>query len=380
VFLSRFPGFGGGIIFAVMMRLTLLTFAGALLVWGQPVSLPLANDKLDVEILQTGASIAGIVLKDDTGKMNPLWQPGRQAGRGHFLCVDGFGPVTKEEAAAGLRNHGEAVQQVFQVVVSGKDGKTSTLKLTAKLPLLQENVTRTYRVVDGEQVLYVETELESLTAFDRPISWGEHATIGAPFLEDVKTVVDTPAVRAQTRPYPANQGGNRRYPPGQNFTWPNAPLTDGTMADIRFAPAEHNSIGHTTQLMDPSRPWAWVTALHTDKHLLVGWVFSRTEFPWLQSWENYPAQRERMARGLEFSTQPYDLPRREVVDQATLFGVPTFQWLPAKSKITKRFLLFYTKTPEAFRKVDDVKFEKGRITIIDYKAAQTVTLDASLPL
>jgi len=87
-----------------------------------------------------------------------------------------------------------------------------------------------------------------------------------------------------------------------------------------------------------------------------------------------------MARGLEFSTQPYDLPRREAVSTSSMFDTPTYRWLPAKAKIESRFLLFYAPVPEGFGKVDDVRLENGRIVIEDRGAGKQVTLAASLPL
>ena len=70
--------------------------------------------------------------------------------------------------------------------------------LSAKLPLVQENFTRTYRVVDGENVVYVESQLESLLGFDHPLNWAEHATIGSPWLEPGVTVVDVSGSRSRT--------------------------------------------------------------------------------------------------------------------------------------------------------------------------------------
>ena len=42
-------------------------------------------------------------------------------------------------------------------------------------------------------------EVENLLAIDRPISWAEHATIGPPFLEPGKVIVDMPADRCRVR-------------------------------------------------------------------------------------------------------------------------------------------------------------------------------------
>jgi hypothetical protein len=42
--------------------------------------------------------------------------------------------------------------------------------------------------------------------------------------------------------------------------------------------------------------------------------------------------------------------------------------LPAKSKITTHFLMFYARVPEGFAKVYDVRLENGQIIIADRTA------------
>ncbi|MDQ6665612.1 MAG: hypothetical protein M3Z23_14620 [Acidobacteriota bacterium] len=354
-------------------------------------AISLTNDKVEIKVLPRGSAIASIVLRDDPDKLNPLWDPIRMArelglkntfggGTGHFLCLDGFGPVSPEEKAAGLPGHGEAHLRQWEVRAQSKEGGTSTLTLATRLPVTMENLTRTMRVVDGENVMYVETELESLLGFDRPVCWGEHATIGSPFLEPGVTVVDLSAKRAQTRPYEPEKGGlPHRLPSGKDFDWPLAPAAGGGQVDLRAAPANPDSGDHSTCLMDPSRELEFVSALNPGKRLVLGYVFKRAEYPWTQNWENYPATL-KMARGMEFSTQPYDVPRRDAVDDNRMFGAPLYRWLPAKSKIGTKFLMFYAHVPDGFKKVDDVRLENGRLIIEDRKANLRVQLKASLPL
>jgi hypothetical protein len=71
------------------------------------------------------------------------------------------------------------------------------------------------------------------------------------------------------------------------------------------------------------------------------------------------------------------MPRREIIQSNMLFDTPTYRWLPAKSTIRSSFLMFYTRTPEGMRKVDDVRLEGGEIVIEDRTAGQRVTLAAS---
>jgi hypothetical protein len=121
----------------------------------------------------------------------------------------------------------------------------------------------------------------------------------------------------------------------------------------------------------------FVTALHPQKQLLLGYLFRASDFPWVQSWEYYPSDG-KLARGLEFSTQPFDVPRREAVQLSSLFGAPSYRWLPANSAIDSIFLIFYAKTPAGFTKVDDVLFENERIVIFDRAVGKELSLAASL--
>jgi len=352
-------------------------------------ALVMANDKLELTVLTTGATLANLVLNDDPGKQSPYWNAPRMArelgqktrggGLGHFVCVDGFGPVSDEEKAAGMPGHGEAHTVPLELRYSGKQGSVAIVTLSGRLPLVQEMFTRTFRMVDGENVVYVNSELESEVAFDRPVCWAEHATIGSPFLEQGVTVVDHSGHRGMTRPHPANIGPvPRRLASAKEFTWPMAPGVNGGEVDLRSAPLHPNSLDHTTYVMT-DRKVAFVTALHPGKRLLIGYMFKTAEYPWLQDWQNYPPTL-KMSRGLEFSTMPFDVPRREAIQTNTLLGTPTYRWLPAKSKIETRFLLFYTRTPEGMRKVDDVRLEAGRIVIEDRASGKQVTLAASQPL
>jgi hypothetical protein len=134
-----------------------------------------------------------------------------------------------------------------------------------------------------------------------------------------------------------------------------------------------------TTLLDPARQLEWATALNPKRRLVLGYVFKREEYPWLQTWGNYPPT-EKMSRGLEFATQPYDVPRRQVLSEGPLFGVPTYRWLPARSKIRTSFLMFYARVPEGFDKVDDVRLENGQIVVENRRTNRRVTLTASRPL
>jgi hypothetical protein len=352
-------------------------------------ALVLANDKVALTVLTEGGAMAEIILTGDKDRTNPLWNPywiARQAGlnrpaslaRGHFVCIDGFGPVSAEERAAGLTAHGEAYTLPWQLLSQQKQGNTLSAAYSVALPIVHETFTRTYHLVDGENIVWVDSSVTSLLGFDRPVFWGEHATISAPFLEPGKVVVDMPAARSKTKAY-QQPSATRQLQSYVDFTWPNAPTVDGQMFDVRSAPMRANTTDHTTTLLDPSRRLVFVTALHPDKRLLIGWVFRRAEFPWVQTWLSYPGPN-RMTRGLEFSTQPFDLTRADVLKHGPLFDSPVLRILPAKSTVTSSFLMFYTPVPDGFLKVDDVQLSGGKLVIEDRANKKTIALAASRSL
>jgi hypothetical protein len=381
---------------------------------GHPAAV-LANDRLQVHIMLQGGAIGSIVMQDDPQKLNPMWNPlriAREQGResqftgnmGHFVCVDGFGQPSAEERAAGLPQHGEA--HTLRMEVSSAAGRgVRSVTLSAKLPIVQEAFSRTFRVVDGENVVYVDSELENLLGFDRPVNWAEHATVAAPFLEAGVSKIFLSSSRSQTRDYTANQGrggapdgagrgsqpapggakgaqapgrgGNqRRLKPGVDFTWPIAPGVDGGTLDLSTVPQDPHFTDHSATLFDRSRPHAWVAVLHPGKRLIYGYVFKSSEYPWIQNWGNY-SNAAQVVHGLEFGTQPYDVSRREAISTGSMFGAPVYRWLPAKSKIESHFVLFFANVPEGMRQVDDVRLENGQITIEDRAAHKQFSLKAS---
>ena len=93
------------------------------------------------------------------------------------------------------------------------------------------------------------------------------------------------------------------------------------------------------------------------------------------NWMNYSGD-SRAARGVEFSTQPFDVSHRETVDAHEMFGTPTYKWLPAKARMRTRFLFFYTKVPADFSAVADVTLENGQLKVKD-KSGKLLTLSAS---
>jgi hypothetical protein len=359
-----------------------LVFLPALLLSQRPIQfeglpgLELDNGAVKLVVLNPGGSFASFTLKAGPG-MNPIWDPNRMAreagGRprasassGHFLCVDGFGPISPDEQKAGYVGHGEASRLPWDVVES----TPTSVSFSVRLPIVHEVLRRKVSLAPGEQVALVESELESELAFDRPMLWAEHATVGAPFLALGKTVVDASSTKCQTKPY--EQKGPRTFEPAENFDWPAY-----RSRNLRETPASDGELNHIGCLMDVAREHEFITVLNTEQRLLIGYLFRRADYPWVQHWMNYPTNKQ-YSWGIEFGMQPYDMTKRDLVAMSPLFGQSTFRWLGAKAKIATRYLMFITAVPAGFDKVDNVRLQDGKLLVegagkrVELRATSTI--------
>jgi len=198
-------------------------------------AMDLSNDKLTLTVAAMGGKFTKLVMREGDGT-NPIHTIG------HFLALDGFGAASDEEQALGMPFHGEANRREMKVVASNTSGPVRVLTLQSTLPLAQETLTRTMQLVDGENIVYVTSQLESALTIDRPISWAEHATIGQPFLAKGKTVVDMPGVNCRVRPYkPGPSPDTLCTTRTSSGPWLR-PLTEGRPISARSPPITTGSI------------------------------------------------------------------------------------------------------------------------------------------
>lgn len=344
-----------------------------------------------IGVLEGGGHICELIL-NSVPEVNPLWKPPWKtidpdryspaknvraygpppdgkllAGiAGHNLSFDHFGPPSKEETAAGLATHGEAPCAKWKM--KKVSGRVPTLQCDCVLQKAQIKFRRNISSHRENPVIYVEERAENLGFYDRPISWNEHVTFGPPFVESDTTLFDMPATRTKTCP----PGYSERIflQTDAEFTWPDAPRNDGSRHNLRTMPDE--TYGHyTAQLLDPALEIAFVSACNPRLQLLVVYAFRRTDFPWVGNWEernhrtSAPWRGKTFCRGMEFSTTPFAIPRRETIDQGPLFEGKTFRWLAARSSVTLRYLITLFKTPENFAGVGRVSIERGSATVVE---------------
>lgn len=307
------------------------------------------NEHLRLTVVEEGGHLTEVFHK--AAGVNPLWVPtfagtepsafGPEQERlfgtgvegkllcgilGHNLCLDLFGGPSPEEFAAGMTAHGEA--SVLPWTVEERDG---TLECELHMPLAQLRVRRTLTLL-GEDVR-VHESVTNLAAFDRPLAWTQHVTLGPPYLNPKTTEFRMTGDRA------AILGGELGAPgylaAGKLFAWPYAPLADGGALDARRMKPEAPASSYIAVRMVPQAAHASWTAWSPESKLAISYVWQRSDFPWLGLWEENcartfsPWNGSEVARGLEFGTSPFPESRRANLERGRLLDTPCFRWLPA---------------------------------------------------
>ncbi len=324
----------------------------------------LENDSVRLTVLAEGGHIAELLYKPSG--VNPLWTPpwasiepstydpakhteyGKGADglllcgiMGHNLCLDIFGGPSEEEAAAGMTAHGESSAALYDVsVASGV--------LTARATFLEAGLgfQRTISF-ESSTLLRIAEEVENLTAWDRPIGWTQHVTLGDPFVEPGVTEFRASATRSKV--FEGDFAGGKGYMEiGAEFDWPNVPCIGGGTVDMRTFVDLPVSGAYSTHLMDPQRQDSFFLAWNPKSKVLIGYVWKRSDFPWLGIWEENrsrtgpPWNGKTITRGMEFGVSPMPETRRAMIERGSLFGVPGFRWVPAKKTVRAEYHVLLT--------------------------------------
>ena len=253
---------------------------------------------------------------------------------GHNLCLDLFGVPSPEEALAGLTVHGEASVDRYDITESPGE-----LLLRLTLPLAQLKFSRSIQL--HGQYVRIHEVVENLSALDRPLAWTQHVTLSPPFLDSATTQFRaslTRSIVSKTDP-----GSHAYLRPGSEFAWPIAPRSDGGQSDLRQMHKTAPASGYTAHLADPQREHAYFVAFAPQFCLAFGYIWRRTDFPWLGIWEENcsregsPWDGRTVTRGMEFGVSPFPETRREMVDRNRLLDTPTYKWIPCRGRLEAEY-------------------------------------------
>jgi hypothetical protein len=377
--------------------------------WQGREAYTLGNGLLHMVNLTGGGHIAEIRFADGAGlpTLNPLWTPpwksiepfhyssrshARRYGptlegkllsgiAGHNICVDYFGPPSDAEAAQGLSTHGEAPSLKWRKASQRLRAGQLSLTLSVRLPESGLQFSRAIGMRAGEPVVYLEETVTNDRKLDHFFHWTQHVTLGPPFVAPEACRAFMSATKGVTSP--EAYGEQALLAPGKEFEWPNAPASAGGEADLSHCLIRKGFGVVASLLLDPSRDVQFVGALNTRERLLIAYCFRRADYPWVTIWEENctrqapPWHGRTETRGLEFGSAPLPVTRREAFTRGPLLGMPTFSTVPARGRLTVRYVAFLAHLPEGFSEVRDISLGKNEILVQGNEPRQVVTIPAS---
>ena len=257
--------------------------------------------------------------------------------RGHFLCMDRWGAPSAAEIGAGVPFHGEASRVEWRQM--GKSAAEA--EMTTRLPLARLGVKRSVRL-DGNTALVTEA-VTNEAPLGRIYNMVQHPSIAPPFLDET-VVVDSNARQGfmQSSPMP-----NPEHP---TVVWPQA-LKDGMPVNLRMLRDDPlpNVVSYVVD-----EEYGWVTALHPDQRLVLGYVWKTAEYPWLNLWRHVEAGKPA-ARGLEFGTTGLHQPYPALTKKGSIFGRPLFAFIDATETQVRRYQVFLARLPARSAGVSQVR-------------------------
>jgi hypothetical protein len=210
-------------------------------------------------------------------------------------------------------------------------------------------------------VIYFSETANNLSAWDRPVGWCEHVTLGPPFLEAGWAGIESNLTRGF-------RTGDLTL---DEFRWPEG---RGARSHLLtgFDAAPHSDLVNSF-LVDPGSELGYFAAWHRGLGLLFGYVFPRREFPWMNVWQDHTDLRR--TRGMEFSNTPIDGTMRQLARCAAIWGVPTHDWLDAKGTLRKSYAAFATAVPMGFAGVAEISIAGNELRITEKLTGNVLALN-----
>lgn len=292
---------------------------------------------------------------------------------GHSLCLGLYGMPSDEEIAAGAVLHGEAgVRRWTASLRSGRD--EGCLRFSVRLPAFGLVFTRELSLRTGESVIQVREAVRNLLDADQFIQWQQHAVLGPPFLDAAECVITLPGLRGITDP--GAYEGHPALAPDSEFTWPAAPAVGGGSVDLQY-PCQTPGRGFVAGIqIDPRREHGFACAVNPAERLAFGYIFRRSQFPWVTLWEENctrlapPWAGREQARAFEFGVSPLPIGRAETLRRGEAFGTPTLLRVPARAAVHAAWAMFLCRVPHSTRRVNDIVCHPNRLCITTDSTAE----------
>jgi hypothetical protein len=294
---------------------------------------------------------------------------------GHALCLDIFGPPSREDAARGIPLHGEAAAHMWSFETT-----RSSCVARVELPLAQLGFERRASLAEDAAVLFVEERVHNRGTAAREIHWVQHLSLGPPFLAPGESAIDASLDHART--WPLGYEGHAMLRDNADFEWPHAPAADSGTHDLRIPFASKGYGFVAAARVDATLAFAYIAALNWQLGVALVYCFRRADFPWVAIWEENCARADApwnghaQVRGMEFGTTPMPLGRDAVRAMGNLFDTPGSRMIAPGDALHARYLAAIAAIPSDWREITNVVPGRDALTITGPRNSAPVTVAA----
>ena len=334
-------------------------------------TISMQNDAASLGIKENGGAISHFRLHEDG--INPLSFRMRQDDNGdayfegHFICLPRWGDPSPGEKKAGLHKHGSFSRMPWNIY---REGNKTYMQATSG----REGITlNRILTLDPQQACFeVEEKITNFHALGCLYDMVQHPTLAAPFLS-ADTIVDCNAT--------TGFDNDRKSYDKKDFTeWPNVISRQGATINLS-RPGRPAYSGVYSFIVNPMQTWGWITAYAPQHRLLIGYIWKRKDYPWINMWLHYEEDR-LLYRGLEFGASGMHKPFHEMLDLNLihLLNEKTCLYLDAGGQEIRRYYCFLQKTPPGYNGVQQVEIKDTHFVIREKGTAAAIYLPHSFNL
>ncbi len=281
--------------------------------------------------------------------------------QGHFLCLGRWGEPSAGEIKAGLPNHGQIANILWNQVETDQD---TILEMQTSAELEGLSIQRKIVLDQHEAIFIVKEKVVNINPLGRLFSMVQHPTLAAPFLENHIIVNSNSTIGFDQQDY--------RVIATHNTTWKNESIgweNIGRRNDF----TNRTDIVRSFQV-DANSSYGWITAYSPTSNLLIGYIWPRADYPWAHIWENVK-DGNLIYMGLEFGDTAIHQPFSEIIKTAVnLFGESTVGFIDAGETIEKKYLSFLVQPEQGFNGIEDIIIENEKISLITPQVKKNIIL------
>lgn len=330
----------------------------------------LQNGSCSVEIDLFGGAITKFCLPGE--EINPLsfrlpaeqMPENNKSGapyQGHFLCLGRWGRPSEGEINAGMPDHG----QLSNILWEAEDTGPMKLEMRAFSPMEGFHVNRSIELSRNSPLYMVTEEVHNTNTLGRLYNMVQHPTLGQPFLDNA-TVVNCNAEAGFDHSFGVE---HEMYA----STWPIGLCKDMTAIELSNPQKEYSSV--FLYVVKKTDKMGWVTAYSPTHNLLLGYIWKRTDYPWIILWQDWLGSSIRY-RGIEFGTTGIHKPFKQIISDEDwkVFGKNTCEYIDAGEKPCRKYLSFLCEVKPGFKGVNEIHYSNGDVIIEGLESGQNIEL------